>query len=421
MHIHHPETNGSLTVNDLFFDPINQVFAHLENRHPCPELSDGSWLEAGILRCLEEVRSGRGFLQEYGLRLEKAPKISNYFESLKSERRGRLAREASLEIAELAESMLPDRLKDLPGLENYTSFAADGHWHRGASHDPKHKGAKVAAGHFYSLNLHTHTLRHLAASEYHKEHDMHVLKRLKPGGLRQGVRRGQRVLMVYDKAAIDMKFWQRCRKECAVYFLSRPKDGMVFELGEELLWDRGDSLNAGVVEDRRVKSTEGMALRLVTYIEPESGEVFEFLTNVMDLPPGVIVELYRRRWEVEKTFDELKNKLGEKQSWSSSLQAKNTQGQLTALTHNLLVLMEGNLEKSTGLTNEAEDCRREERRLESRRRAVRAGRQMPRLLNRAKRAAVLSVKFIRWLRGCLKTGATAAVALPLLQASYARL
>jgi hypothetical protein len=318
------------------------MLGHLENRHPCPELSDEDWLKGGVLRCLEDVRSGRGFLQEYGLRLEKAPKISNYFESLKSERRGRLAWEANLVVAELAESILEDRLKDLPGIENYRAFAVDGHWHRGASHDPKHKGAKVATGHFYSLNLHTHTLRHLAANEYANEHDMHVLKRLKPGGLRQDVPRGQRVLIIYDKAGIDFKFWRRCRKETAVYFLSRPKDGMVFELGEELPWDRNDSLNAGVVEDRHVQSTEGIGMRLITYVEAESGEVFQFLTNVMDLAPGVLVELYRRRWEVEKTFDGLKNKLGEKQAWSSNLQAKNTQGQLTALTHNLLVLMDGN-------------------------------------------------------------------------------
>jgi IS4 transposase len=29
----------------------------------------------------------------------------------------------------------------------------------------------------------------------------------------------------------------------------------------------------------------------------------------MDLSSGVLVELYRRRWEIEKVFDDLKNKL----------------------------------------------------------------------------------------------------------------
>src|ERR1035437_9437636 len=48
----------------------------------------------------------------------------------------------------------------------------------------------MAVGHFYSLNLRTHTLRHLAAAEGLHEHDMSALKRVKPKGLRQGVPKG---------------------------------------------------------------------------------------------------------------------------------------------------------------------------------------------------------------------------------------
>ena len=38
--------------------------------------------------------------------------------------------------------------------------------------------------------------------------------------------------------------------------------------------------------------------------------IFSFLTSEYTLPPGVIAHLCRLRWEIEKTFDELKNKLG---------------------------------------------------------------------------------------------------------------
>ena len=60
----------------------------------------------------------------------------------------------------------------------------------------------------------------------------------------------------------------------------------------------------------------------------------------MALPPGVLAGLYRRRWEVEKVFDELKNKLGEKKAWGTSPVAKAAQGQLVALTHNLMLIYE---------------------------------------------------------------------------------
>ena len=48
--------------------------------------------------------------------------------------------------------------------------------------------------------------------------------------------------------------------------------------------------------------------------------------------------MYRRRWEVEKVFDEIKNKRGEKKAWATSLVAKEVQAQLVALTPNLLLL-----------------------------------------------------------------------------------
>lgn len=71
----------------------------------------------------------------------------------------------------------------------------------------------------------------------------------------------------------------------------------------------GDPRDAGVKADRRVMTREGGGLRIVTYIAPVGGESYKFLTNEPDLPPGIIVELYRRRWEAEKVFDEIKDKL----------------------------------------------------------------------------------------------------------------
>ena len=60
-------------------------------------------------------------------------------------------------------------------------------------------------------------------------------------------------------------------------------------------------------------------MRIVYYTDPLTGKNYEFLTNALDLPAGVIAELYRRRWEAEKVFDEIKNKLEEKKYYSVSL------------------------------------------------------------------------------------------------------
>lgn len=146
---------------------------------PCPELPDADWLRLGVQRVIEGSESGRAFLQEHGLRFDHAPSANNYFAALKSPRRGDRATEINRALLVAAPAHLPDRLADLPELDAYECFAADGHWHKAAAHDPRHNDTKLAVGHFYSLNL-RHTLRHLAAGEGLHEHDLSALKRINP-------------------------------------------------------------------------------------------------------------------------------------------------------------------------------------------------------------------------------------------------
>ena len=409
------------TVNQAFFNPLEQALATAVSLWHCPEFSDAEWLRMGVQRVLEASESGRAFLQEHGLRFEQAPTYTNYFASLRSQRRGELAREVNLSLITTMEARLCDRLADIAELAGYACFAADGHWHKAAAHDPRHEGSKMAVGHFYSLNLRTHTLRHLAAGQGLHEHDMSALKRIKPQGLRQGVRQGTRVMIIYDKAGIDFGYWKRCRQECAVYFLSRVKENMVFEWVADRPWDRSDPRNRGVLVDCTVTSRDGHLLRLVLYQDAQSGKVYEFLTNEPDLPPGVVAELYRRRWEAEKVFDEVKNKLGQKKAWGTSLVAKEAQAQMIALTHNLLLCYEQDLEQRHEVTNTAEDQRRSQR-IESAKQACAAMRwPISSLVVEARRATQRSVKFIRWLRHAIRDRLTEAIAVARLKALYAAL
>ena len=405
-------------MDQAFFQPLNGLVKASPHTRPCPEFSDEDFIHLGVLRVLEASESGRGFLQEHGVRFENAPDYPAYFATLRSQRRCDLVGDVSLAVLALANVELHDRLADILELAQYECFAMDGHWHKAAVHDKRHEDSKMAVGHFYSLNLRTHTLRHLAAGEGLHEHDMSALKRVKPKGLRQGVAKGRRVLAIYDKAGIDFAFWKRCRQECAVYFLSRVKENMVLDWIESRDWDRGDPRNRGVTEDRRVMTREGLLLRVIYYTDPVSGEAFEFLTNEPDLPPGVLVELYRRRWEAEKVFDEIKNKLGEKKAWASSLVAKQAQAQLITMTHNLLLLYEQDLEKRHGIRNEAEDKRRAQRSQTVVQSCAQAGKPLSTLVSQVRRTTQRSVKFIRWLRQSLRDRVAETVAVLRLQAFY---
>ncbi len=406
-------------VSDAFFQPLSGLAAASPAARSCPELLDENWMRLGLQRVLESAPSGRGFLQEHGPRFEGTPKTSNYFASLQSERRLSVLQDVNLALLDSAK--FEDRLAELPELRDYECFALDGHWHKAAAHDPRHDGVKMAVGHCYSLNLRGHQLRHLTAAEGLHEHDMSMLKRLRPGGLRHRVRKGLRVIIVYDKAGIDFKYWKRCRQECAVYFLSRPKEGMIFGCLESREIDRSDSRNAGVTQDLAIITREGLKLRLIYYVEPGTGQKFEFLTNEPDLPPGVLVELYRKRWEIEKVFDQIKNKLDERKAWGSGQVTRSAQGQFVALAHNLLLLYERRLEEEHGITNVAEDKRRARRQSALAEQAALMKRAIPTLLLTARSATQRSVKFIRWLRHAIRERLAEEAAVPRLRQLYAQL
>ena len=414
-------TQANPTVNAAFFQPIAGLASQSSHARACPDFSDDDYLQCGLLRVLESSTSGRAFLQEHGARLNNSPSQANYFATLHSPRRGAVVADVNNDLRIMANQTLPDRLAGMAELAAYEVFAVDGHWHKAATHDPRHHGVKMSVGHFYSLNLRTHTLRQLAVGEGAHEHDLSVLKRLTPRGLRQEVPKGRRSLMIYDRAGIDFDYWKRCRHECAIYFLSRTKSNTVLSWEERRKWDAADPRNRGVQEDMQVKTRDGHSLRLICYVDPVAGKAYEFLTNEPDLPPGVLAELYRRRWDVEKVFDELKNKLGEKKAWATSAEAKQTQAHFLTITHNLLLLYEQALAVRHEVQNHAEDQRRSERLKEHQQLARKNGQLLSTLVSRVLSATQRSVKFIRWLREALRYQLAETIAVLRLKHLYATL
>jgi hypothetical protein len=299
-----------------------------------------------------------------------------------------------------AADQLPDALAQFKPLADYDVYAGDGHWHAAAAHDPRdEKGCKHATGSFLALSLRNHTLRHLAIGRGKKEHDMHVLKRLWPDRLRQGAKKGRKVIYVWDKAGIDFRAWHYWKARDGIYFISLEKENMKLTRCGQLKWDPTDRINAGIVNDEQVGGG-GVMFRRITYVNPEDGKEYVILTNVTALPPGLVVFLYKLRWDIEKVFDEKKNKLGEKKSWASSETAKAAQSQMLCLTHNAMMLVEVRLEKK-GVENHAEDKRRAKRLEKATEAAKKLGRQLPLPLELVQRATSRSVKLIRWLQASL--------------------
>lgn len=399
--------------SSLLFAPLEELFPDAESQRRCPVMSDHAWVRNGIERTLIEMESGCGFLQSLHFHPDShSLKRSTYFEGLKSSRRLQHLRSLNdtltTHYAQKALQEQPDA-----GLhESLTGFhllAGDGHFHAASSHDARdYKGKKNAIGHLYALNLRTGLLNHLGLSgkgtSSRKPNDMASLKRLENKTLRQGATRGQKVLYIWDRAAIDYRAWERWKQGSGIYFLSREKSNTAFIKCGHLEFAQDDDLNAGILSDEQGGPSGGSMIRRVIIRSPDNGQPIAFLTNLpVSIPPGVIAQLYFMRWRIEKSFDVFKNKLAEKKSWAKSEAAKEAHAAFLVLAYNLGWLLHSKLEKEYGITDEAAHKKRNARKQELMEEAKIHDWAVPKLRQTVQAVTQLSVKYWRWIRSLLRT------------------
>lgn len=392
---------SSSPLANAFFTPLLDISVPRQLTRDCPGISDSDYLRVGLLRTLGAETTGRAFLDTLQATLPQTPARSSFFDALASPRRLLHLQATNEALVRTMTRTMVDPFAAFPELASYQLFAGDGHWHAAAAHDPRdHKGAKHATGHVYLQNLRTQALLHLDLCDpihKRKEHDISVIKRATLDALRGGTPKGTPVILVWDRAIIDYRFLQKVKDQGGLHFITRPKSNS--NLTRSGFRDIAPGpVNEGVLSDELVApSGTGRNIRRITWRDPDSGEAWQYLTNEMKLPPGLIVFLYRRRWDLEKVYDQFKNKLNEKKSWAGSVTAKAAQAVFLCLLHNLMVLFEAGLAE-TGITNQAEEKRRKKALTERAARVEKSGRKMPLIIAGFQRLTQRTVKFIRWLR-----------------------
>ncbi|RMD63493.1 MAG: hypothetical protein D6824_05240 [Planctomycetota bacterium] len=332
--------------------------------------------------------------------------VTSFFRALGSSRRAAL----TLEVAEDIRSQVDGECDELfdplaghPELDGFEVFASDGHYEEAATHTKPVDGKVHAPGYFFSLNLRTHSLSLLdvARPKKKREHDMAALKRIGGRQLRMGVPQGRRVIHVYDRAGIDYRQWINW-KTMGVYFISREKvSSRAMVLGERK-FDRSDPRNTGILADQQIGVSSGVLIRRVRYEDPATGAVLDFITTQFSLPPGLIAFLYKLRWDIEKTFDEKKNKLGVKKAWATTEVARRQQALFACMVHNLLLMLERKLQREEHIRDE-KLLAKQQRRLHDLERVIHeAGRTPNPLVHSCTRITQRSLQFIRWVRNSLR-------------------
>jgi hypothetical protein len=150
-------------------------------------------------------------------------------------------------------------------------------------------------------------------------------------------------ILVMDRGYTDISKWSTLN-ENNVDFVIRLKKNISLEfLGQHQESVNTSILRDGVVSLASNKSKEEYSenLRLVTYVDKETGQIYRYLTNNFTYPAEVIAYIYKKRWEIELFFKWIKQNLKIKTFFGTSENAVKTQIWVAMIYYLILRYIQG--------------------------------------------------------------------------------
>lgn len=139
-----------------------------------------------------------------------------------------------------------------------------------------------------------------------------------------------------DRAYINYEKFEELTERNVVYVTKMKKN-----LNYEILFDFMEMTTEGKMETRHIA-------RIVTYVDIKRGKqpkLVSLLTNDFDMRPETIVAIYRRRWQIESLFKQIKQNFPLRYFYGESANAIKIQIWVTLIANLLLSLLQSSLER----------------------------------------------------------------------------
>ena len=158
----------------------------------------------------------------------------------------------------------------------------------------------------------------------------------------------EREIAAMDRAYINYDKFEELTEQNVVYVTKMKKN-----LNYELLLDFMEMTPAGKMEYREQivvfsKGDTRHIARIITYVDFKKGKLprlISLLTNDFDMRPETIVEIYRRRWQIESLFKQIKQNFPLRYFYGESANAIKIQIWVTLIANLLLSLLQSSLER----------------------------------------------------------------------------
>lgn len=161
-------------------------------------------------------------------------------------------------------------------------------------------------------------------------------------------------IITFDKGYIDYAQYEEFTKN-SIWYVTRLKDNAIYEAREE--FDIPDEADSGVLKDEEVSLVYGPnkkhehRARRIAYWDSENERLFEFITNNFELTAEKVALIYKKRWQIELLFKQLKQNFPLKYFLGDNENAIEIQIWAAMLANLLITLVKSRVKRKWAFSN----------------------------------------------------------------------
>ena len=149
-------------------------------------------------------------------------------------------------------------------------------------------------------------------------------------------------IVAMDRAYINYEKFEKLTERGVIY-VTKMKKGLVYTILNDTMYQTLDGLMEVRVQEvlftKQLKEDQRIEhhARIVTYVDEKKHKLISLLTNDMDSDPDEIVAIYRKRWEIELLFKQIKQNFPLRYFYGESANAIKVQIWITLIANLLLM------------------------------------------------------------------------------------
>lgn len=161
-------------------------------------------------------------------------------------------------------------------------------------------------------------------------------------------------IITFDKGYVDYARYEAFTNTGIIY-VTRLKDNAVYESEKEL--DIPDTAHSGILKDEQIILMYGPKQELqhksrrIAYWDDENQRLFVFITNNLDLEAEKIALIYKKRWQIELLFKQLKQNFPLKYFLGDNANAIEIQIWTAMIANLLITLLKSKLKRNWAFSN----------------------------------------------------------------------